>query len=323
MLKSSDEIVNTRPRKVDRIGIRSVQSILKNATQSNLSMFHNAGNEGSNTFLPRSTIKDVLECSENDNSYSLCNINPTDKYIQKELTYRRFADFFEYVMPSSLIQMTGDPLEKTKEYLDILTPPHYIRFFFSARKVILEGYTLREIATKCFIDNEFIVYPDFIGVVDVIIPNEFYDLHLLYLSSIVIDGFRGITNVIVEGNKVTTIKSSVESLVKQDYVDKSTIISNDIMQVQEYFGIEAAVQVAIDLLDSKDAEVVVNFMTRSGKFLPLSKSSISNYDKGFINDISFERPRSSINKYITQETNFSTKDKMESIKSKIWSGTIF
>jgi hypothetical protein len=284
-------------------------------------MFHNAGNEGSDTILPRCSIKDVLECTNMDNSYSSCTIFPTDNYIQKDLTYRKVSDFLECVVTSTISNIGEDHLKGLREYLDIDVSKRYIRFYFSPRKLILEGYTLQEIADKCFKNEECIVYPDFIGAIDVIIK-DYYDLHLEHIASIKLNEYKDIKNVLIEDKKITTIKSSIEALIDQDYVDKSTIISNNILQVQEYFGIEAAAKVAKEIIDTEGSEVVIDFMTRSGKIIPLSKSNIHKYNKGFITDISFERARNTLSKYITEESNFSTYDTLTSTKAKIWSGRI-
>jgi hypothetical protein len=76
----------------DRIGIKAVQSVLQKATQSNLSMFHNAGNIMSkgNLIFPKPSITQILDVV-NDSS---CSMEATIKdYIYpKDLCYIKFKD---------------------------------------------------------------------------------------------------------------------------------------------------------------------------------------------------------------------------------------
>jgi hypothetical protein len=314
--KDYNDPVYTQPV---RVGVRAVQSILKNATQSNLSMFHNAGNIGSDFVLPKPSIKDILECTKNTHTYSSCKIkyksNP-----KKDFLYRSLKDFFIGIEDSFWIPREQDPLAIIYDIMDIIRKP-FIRLYLNPHKIITEGYTLKEIIAQSFATFECVIFPDFTGVVDIVTTKTKFELELAGMLTVTISGHAGVIGAILEDSKFTTIKSSVHLMVNQSYIDQNTIVSNDIFEISKFFGIEAAAQVIIQLLgESEDSEIIANFMTRSGKVMPLGKESIFRYKKGFITDISFERARDSIIKYINGTTDYKTVDLLTSVKSKIWAG---
>lgn len=306
----------------DFVGIKAVQSVLKNATQSNLSMFHNAGNVSSD-ILPRISIKDLLSGSKKYGSYSMASITTDDVRIRRKFIYRQFKDF---LLNFSLSDYIGkdDPIGRCiYEYMGISPPESFMRFYLDPKKFVPIGYTLQEIADIAFDTCNFYVSPDFMGIIDVINDGRLKILSIDSILNVILNGYPGVENAIVSDGNLYLFNSCIEAMLNEEFVVKKTIVSNDIYDVEKHFGIEAAKKIMVDLMgsDDKNVYIIVNYMTRSGKIIPLRNDNLSKYNKKFITDISFERARDTLISYLSNDE-YSTYDPMMSIKAKIWAGTI-
>lgn len=100
---------------------------------------------------------------------------------------------------------------------------------------------------------------------------------------------------------VTTVGSNLEQLLARDDVDSSLTFSNNIRQVNELFGIEAAKSVLITefwkLLERSGSKIsarhvllVADFMTNRGVVLGLTSSGLSLQPSATLTLMTFERP---------------------------------
>lgn len=306
----------------DFVGIKAVQSVLKNATQSNLSMFHNAGNVSSD-ILPRISIKDLLSGSKKYRSYSVASITTDDVRIRKKFIYRQFKDFLLNFSLSDFLDDNDIIGRCIYEYMGISPPESFTRFYLDPKKFVPIGYSLREIADIVFHSCHFYVSPDFMGIIDVVNDNRLKIISTTSILNSLLNGYPGVENAIVSDGKLYLFNSCIGAMLNEDFVVKNTIVSNDVYDVERFFGVEAAKKVMIDLMgsDDKNVYIIVNYMTRSGKIVPLRNDNLSRYDKNFITDISFERARDTIVSYFCND-DYSTHDPITSVKAKIWAGTI-
>lgn len=306
------------------IGIKAVQSVLKNATQSNLSMFHQAGNISSD-ILPKASIKDLLNGSKKYSSYSSATITTNDMTIRRKFIYKRFKDFILNFSLSKFISVEDHIGRCIYDHKGINPPDSFMRFYLDPKKFIPIGYTLEEIANIVFDNCNFYVSPNFMGIIDVSNDSRFKVLSLDFILDTQLGGYLNVQNAIISDSKIFLFNSCIESMLLENFIVKNTIISNDIYDVEKHFGIETAKHVMIDLMsnDPKDnnVHVMVNYMTRSGTIIPLKNDNLSRYKKGFITDISFERARDTLISYLSND-NYSTTDSIKSVKAKIWAGTM-
>jgi hypothetical protein len=305
-----------------RIGIQAIQSVLQKATQSNLSMFHNAGNISSNSILPRPSIRDILDMNTNASCSMICDIN--DQFISthdisRSLVGLRFRDIILSFTSGPLID-ENSPENIWYEYGIFVKPKLFMRIYTDPKQFLRLGYTLASIIDIIFPDRECCVSPDFMGIIDVEVSNqeEFHDV--ISCFDILLGGSKDIKDVRILNNELCTIGSSLVYVLRQKWegVDFSSLKSNNIKDVETVFGIEAARNLIINLIDdSKYPDIVANFMTRTGTTRALKKDNLGLYNRGFVCDVSFERTRDSIVQNVLE----GIEDPLDSIHSKIWAGS--
>lgn len=343
--KSLAKKISSGSRNDLRIGIIAIQSILRKATQSNLSMFHQSGTiEGS--ILPKPSIKDILEMSgRNCSSTCFSKIYKVCKMISP-IDLRDFITGYSF-------NPTNEPSNVWYTFKDLDPFSFYTRIYMDPRKFCRLGITIEEIAYSIFGPSgkrcNYYVSPNFLGMIDVeTIPSKALseqepseDKNGCYIADVLKmvskpDLFRSGTNfsksryytskgklgisksfvrrICSETDKglLSTIGSDILLLLLTPEIDSTTIASNDILDVSNLFGVEASRRLIEDLIDDEYASVVSSFMTRSGIVQPIKQQNLRDYDRGFIPVISFERVRDSI-KAMIGET-----DKVRSIYSAIF-----
>ena len=308
-----------------RVGVRAVQKILMQATQSNLSMFHNAGNITESIF-PKPSIKDILDLT----SSSSCSMNATIKHniLKKDVILVAFKDILIGFSSSVFIETeVENPEDIWYTYNKDLKPKEFLRLYINAKKIMKLGFTLKEIASSTLFTHQFYCSPDFMGIIDVkLIDYNQCGSILSFLENAIINDsdnmFQGIVDLQIERSddklKAYTIGSSISTFLQNGSVYNNSIKSNNIKDVESIYGIEAAKQVIISLINDKEGSVIANFMTRSGSVKGLKKDNLSAYGRGFIPEIGYEHVKNSIVKNIGPETY--AEDKLTSIYSRIWSG---
>ncbi|KAJ3224079.1 hypothetical protein HK099_000291 [Clydaea vesicula] len=303
---------------IDRsVGINSIQSILKNATQSNLSFFHVAGNVESDSVLPRPSVADILDNSFVSKTSCTVRVKPGHEYgLRKRIMCTRVRDFVTH-MNSSILNHHQDPWDCFwKEDID----KSYFRFYFDVRKMASLAITMKDIADT--FQNCNVVYsPDFIGILDVFYERKGnWNNIILHLDNI-IGGDEKIKNAIVvkDSEEVITLNvigSSIECLANNhEHILFETLTVNDIPDIYMNFGIEAAREVIYDLLDSQKAGLVADFMCRSGEVVSIGRKSIKKFDRGFASYTFFERLALGFRELDTPRV-----DRLTSVYSKIWRG---
>lgn len=82
-------------------------------------------------------------------------------------------------------------------------------------------------------------------------------------------------------------------------VDKLTIRSNHVLDVQKHLGIEAPANALRKIIDY---DVIYDFMTRTGTVLPFQNGSPEVFKKGALTAMAFERPRTHIRNFLRSST---------------------
>jgi DNA-directed RNA polymerase subunit A" len=134
--------------------------------------------------------------------------------------------------------------------------------------------------------------------------NELYKLKEV-IKDIYTNGIKGLTQIIPvkrdEEHVIVTAGSNLKEVFKLDAVDKTRTITNNIHEVEKFFGIEAARQLIIDevnkVLDTQGIPIdvrhimlVADTMTMSGHVLGINRYGIVKEKPSVLARASFETP---------------------------------
>jgi RNA polymerase Rpb1, domain 5 len=280
----------------DPVGIRVIQSILMSATQTNLSHFHTAG-MGHNVAGKQSpSAADAM-----DSVYTTSNTSMTFQSSDNAYTLRKAlvgASMMHFVSCIGC-NIVGFP-DKENVWYEAAGKPMYkgdvLRVYVDYNKMRNHGLTLKDLASTCFIDDRTMVSPDFMGMIDVEVPsnqqpNQQMSQWLCMMGERVCGSYRIRTCDKVDSHTAVTVGSDVLAVSRVNSVDTRTIRSNNVTEMEEHYGIEAAACVLQELTGS---HIVSDFMTRTGRVLAFTKNSIEVVNKGILTSMGFERPRDDI-----------------------------
>ena len=301
----------------DPVGIRAIQSILMSATQMNLSHFHTAGMDGAVRSASAPTAAEAMNASYANVSMTF-ESGEDVRSLRKHLVGANLKSFVITVGGSFTV--LPDHENVWYETLALarcaaggrkMSDGTVIRFYIDYIKMINHGLTLADLAKESFGDDVVTnVSPDFMGMIDVEVPNE----HLSQWLSRMGHRVCGTPDVKscdrLDDTKAVTVGTDVMAVSRIDSVRGSTITSNNAAEVEHRYGIEAAAGIMRELTGSA---VVSDFMTRTGRLLPFTKNSAEVRNKGLLSSMGFERPKEDIKKAISGRADFGTTSVYESI----------
>ena len=304
----------------DPVGIRAIQSILMSATQMNLSHFHTAGMDGAGI---RGCSASAPTAAEAMNA-SYANVSMTFesdedvRSLRKHLVGANLKSFvitvggsFTVLPDHENVWYETRALARCAARGRQMSGGTVIRFYIDYIKMMNHGLTLADLAKESFGDDVATnVSPDFMGMIDVEVPNE----HLSQWLSRMGHRVCGTPNVKscdrLDDTKAVTVGTDVMAVSRIDSVRGSTITSNNASEVERRYGIEAAAGIMRELTGSA---VVSDFMTRTGRLMPFTKNSAEVRNKGLLSSMGFERPKEDIKKAISGRADFGTTSVYESI----------
>ena len=163
------------------------------------------------------------------------------------------------------------------------------------------------------------------------------------LNNITIRGIKGVTDIIctevkqsVKKDKETiqenhyileTDGTNLLEILNNEYVDHIHTISNDIIEVYQVLGIEAARNMLIQeivlvaeghYINHRHIELLVDAMTNRGELVAINRQGIKRGDTGPLSKCSFEDTTDTLIK----SSIFSEKDKLKGVSSNIMMGQI-
>lgn len=278
----------------DPVGIRVVQSILKSATQDSLSHFHTAGM--GITSLSDRQVPSASNAMDSEYKHTSMMFECVDDVfkLRKHIVGARFGSFVTKIASNITILP-----ERENVWYECSEKPmsqqNFIRFYIDYNKLRNHGLTLSNIAIASFNDDTRIS-PDFMGMIDIEVVKNNFALTLAETNSIVC-GTLDIQSCDKINDKTAITKgTNILAVLRAPGVDKKTITSNNVNEVEKYFGIEAAAHVLSQLTTSC---IISDFMARTGTVLSFDKTSVEVRNKGLLTSMGFERPKDDIKKQFT------------------------
>ena len=282
---------------MDPIGIRETQSLLRTVTQRSLSHFHTAGMN--NTSISNRQVPSIADGMES--RYTSKNTSMTfqtsfeTKELKRAIVGKDMLWFVRMVRGSYLELPDEENLwyevnDQSNMFSDDNPDEVIIRFYIDYLKLIEYDLTLKALAVSCFGDAPVTVSPDFLGMIDLKVEDG-YVLRWLEQMGNTVCGTPDIVSAQIEGHVAVTGGSSILAVSRENRVDKKTLQSNHVADVEKHLGIEAAAYALDHIIDNK---IVSDFMTRTGKVLPFSKYSKEINRRGILISAGLERPRNDI-----------------------------
>jgi len=228
--------LNSRFEAGEAIGILTAQSISEPATQLTMRTYHLAGAAGIKVTFGLPRLVEIFDAKRNIET-PMMTIYLKKEYNTKEdaekLAYkiveRRVSDLSKYIfvdVGEKTINIEVDDKRRMEKVEKILK-----EFLSKKADVKIKG-------------DYIVIYPKDKEV-------QFSDLQKMKeeTSNIIVDGIEGITAAIIrkEGENwiVQTVGTNLREILKLEEVNEFKTISNDIFEVYEVFGIEAARNVII------------------------------------------------------------------------------
>lgn len=282
----------------DPVGIRAVQSILMSATQMSLSHFHTAGMDTIVSARLTPTPAEAMNFTYANTSMTFQSSDDV-YYLRKQLVGATISSFLTTVGSS----LTGFH-DRENIWYEASGKQMYegtvLRFYIDYNKMRNHGLTLVDLARATFgEDVNTSTSPDFMGMIDVDVTDDYISQWLAKTNDLVCGTPRIRSCNKANSSTAITKGSDILAASKIDSINKCTITSNNVPEVESHFGIEAATAVLAELTGS---HVVSDFMARTGKILPFVKSSVEVKQKGMMTSMGFEKPKEDIKKKSTPST---------------------
>jgi len=281
----------------ESVGVVSAESIGEPSTQMTLDTFHHAGvSEVSvTTGLPR--IIEILDGRKNIGTASMeIYLNPPHSKGEeiKEISAQLRETSLQYFIEEIDISIANATLRISllKDHLALANTD--IKKIIKLLEKGVKGYSFKE-------ESEYVIN---------VSSNKDENLNALYklkekIKEIYVHGIKGLTQVIPvkrDGEFViVTAGSNLKEVFKFDFVDQTRTITNDIFEIEKFFGIEAArIQIINEInkvldgqgipIDTRHLMLVADTMSTSGKVLGINRYGIVKEKPSVLARASFETP---------------------------------
>lgn len=271
------------------IGLNAVQSIMQNATQSNLSFFHSAGTSSTTISTLSPSIQQILDMSSNPT----CKMSISTDINSSKLEYHELREFITSI---TLVDSIDEPWYelgiRLNLYSKITDPGNILKILFDVKKILKHNISLSDIIIK----NYQVCYsPNIIGEMYICVKDYKNILSVINMVDHISFGVSNIRNAINISGKVITNGSNFIGLLSFPDIDILNTTSNHIIQIYEALGLESARNVIYSELYNKSGDklssgIFADLMTKNGILQPFSKNQTFSEQKGLLLSMGMERP---------------------------------
>ena len=300
----------------EAIGIITAQSFGEPSTQMALNVFHFAGVQEMQITAGLPRLIEIFDARKKPSSPKM------EIYLLKEYNNekdaRAFAEKIKEVKVEEIISEIN--INFSDKNIEIKTDKHGLKHTHMSLKKIVE--ILNELEFKVREKDESIILN-----VSALGFKEMYKLKEK-LKKTIISGIKGISQILIikkDGNYIiTTLGTNMKKIMELKEVDKKRITSNDLHEVAEVFGIEAARQLVIEEIqkvlntqgldiDFRHLELAADAMTNTGQVKGITRMGIIAQKASILARATFETP---VKQFVNASIKGS-KDKLTSVVENI------
>jgi DNA-directed RNA polymerase subunit A" len=297
------------------VGVLASQSVGQPTTQMALSSFHHLGTsakvaEG----IPR--LEKIISLSANNKNES-CNIHLKEVVNPSRFLYTTVKELIDHYYIKEDLDSDSwwyDIAENESLYKKPSVEKEKVvfRMVFDKRKLYLRKLSLldllRKIKSMIMYDKiSVMISPEHVGIIDIAnfegykrknIRLELFQIAKEIIFSIVINPIK-IYDAEINGLIVNTTGTDLKNVLGLEFVDYTKTTSSSITEIFETLGIEAARKaIVIELSKTLNGHVtfsdrhinlIADFMTHTGKLIPINSAGVSRQSKSCLVKASYER----------------------------------
>ncbi|NPA86961.1 MAG: DNA-directed RNA polymerase subunit A'' [Candidatus Diapherotrites archaeon] len=298
----------------EAIGIVTAQSLGEPATQATLRTFHMAGSAEVSVASGMDRILEIVDgLKKIQTPVMYVYLNPP--YNKDEEKAREFARSLEEIIVSDIAVVKEDFVKKT------------ITIVFNKKEIERRGVDIKAVIKKIegkvkgSFDEKKYVYK-------IQLPKDMPLMKMRKLAQslerLQISGLKGIKRALVkkEGDEfiITTSGTNLKAILKKKEVDHTRTYSNNIHEVAEVLGIEAARYLIIEelykaymgaklLVDKRHLALVADAMTARGVITPIGRTGIAGRKGSVLARAAFEET----NKHLVEASAWNEVDHLKGI----------
>jgi DNA-directed RNA polymerase beta' subunit len=309
----------------ESVGIIMAQSIGERQTQMTLNTFHKAGLISSTVLTGVPRFSELLNATKNPKSRT-CNIT-FNKHCETLNELRNigknivFADLNAITETVNLIKVTQETWYSVFcniNEIDISSYEYAIRFKLSKQELFKKGISptiITQIIKDNFEDIECILSPMKYSILDIFFEFQddsqekiqtFCDNNLIpILLETKINGINNIKDIFYQLDEssndwlIMSNGSNFKELAGLPYIDFSTLMANDMWEIYNNLGVEAARQFLIDeftfvvssdgsYINERHIMLIADIMTQHGSIVSISRYGMKREEIGPLAKASFE-----------------------------------
>lgn len=301
----------------EAIGIITAESIGEPSTQMTISSFHFAGVEEMNVTVGLVRLIEVFDARKIPSTPSM-KLGLRNKFSK---TQEMVKDAARKIKETKLSDITSE--------ISINIPKSSIEIQLDKKKLKELGIKPAEALTKIKDGFKTLEVKELKDAISLKPKDKEIKLSELYkikekTKKLHIAGLKGVTQVLPikedKGYIVHTAGSNIKDALALEEVDKSSVISNNLFEIAEVLGIEAARQAiineAIAVIEGQGLDIdirhimfLADVMTRGGKIKGVTRTGITGEKESVIARASFETPM----KHIINATLIGERDDLTSV----------
>ena len=298
----------------DAVGVIASQSVSQPMTQMALSSFHHAGISSKNVVEGIPRLEEIMNLTFKSKG-AFCDVVLKGPICPADVVNIKFIDLVDYYFIEEELDSWWYGIAESSGFYskpDKCKEVVVLRLVFDVVKMYQLKLSLKKLTSiiEKIIREErlkVIPSPEYIGILDIAnsegytrknIRLELFEVLKEIILPIHISS-SNIKNITIEGSRAITVGSDLKTILGVDNVDSEKTTSNSSTDVCNNLGIEAArMSLVIELskvfmgkvtFSNPHINLIADFMTSSGKLVPINSSGVSQQSSSCLTKASYER----------------------------------